>query len=102
MRLRITTFILLLAAGVAGVALMLERQRGAVLREQRSLLRANERELATVRADTVRLQASLPSESELARLRSDHAAAVRLQAELNALRRQISVAEAAASGTQPK
>ena len=93
---RLVTVALLLAAAVAGVALMLQRQRGTVLREQITLLRADQRQLAALRADNAKLQSGLPSDSELMKLRADHAAAMRLQTELNTLRRQISAAEAAA------
>src|SRR5690242_13436495 len=93
---RLSTVVLLLLAVVGGFALLLQRQRASVLREQIALLRADQRELIALRAENAKLQAGLPSDSELARLRADHAAAIRLQAELNALRRQISAAEAAA------
>lgn len=85
----------LLLAVVAGVALLLQRQAQGVLREQLALLRTDQQQLVALRAENARLKAQQPSETELASLRADDAAAMRLRNELNQLRARIAAEEAA-------
>lgn len=94
---RLTTFVLLIAALIAGAAWTLQRKSSAVLREQLTLLRSDRRELAALRAENETLKQRQPSEKELSALRADHAAAARLRTELNTLREQIAAAEAKTS-----
>ncbi len=93
---RLTAFVLLIAALLAGAAWALERKSSAVLREQITLLHSERRDLAALRAENETLKQRQPPEKELAALRADHAAAARLRNELNTLREQITAAEAKA------
>jgi Tfp pilus assembly protein PilN len=92
---RLASILLLLVAIAASIVFWLQRQTGAVLREEISLLRADAAELARLRIENQNLKSMQPSETELSGLRADHAAAMRLRTELNSLRERITAAEAA-------
>lgn len=82
---------------VAGAAWWLQRETTAALRSEIALLHEEQRTLAGLRAEHERLLASQVPEAELARLRSDHAALLRLRGEIEQLQ-----ARAGQSGRAPR
>ncbi len=96
---RLLSLLLLTAAIAATFGMLLQRKSSAVLREQIALLDADLRELVALREENARLKAAQPEAADVERLRADHAAAMRLRSELNALREQITRAEATVGET---
>ena len=96
--LRWPSTLLLALALVAGASLWLQRQAADALRSEIALLRDENRELAKLRAENERLVAAKLPAAELERLRADHAAVVRMQGEIEALRRSVQEKERAISG----
>ena len=84
--LRWLSVLLLALALVTGASLWLQRQAAAQLRDEIAQLREDSRELAKLRAENQRLVAAQVSAVELARLRADHAAVLRLRTELETLK----------------
>lgn len=80
----VSVALLLLAVG-SGVGLWLQWQSAAALRAELSLLRAENRELASLRRENERLLNSKVSSGEWQRLQADHAAVVRLRDEIQNL-----------------
>lgn len=76
-----------LLATVAGGAIVLwmQRQETALLQSQVELAKFETRDLHQLRAENARWRKQQISTAELERLRADHAAIVRLKAELEAL-----------------
>jgi len=74
--------LLLVFAGAMTVALLLQRESAANLRDEMGLLRDDQRELVRLRAEHVRLLAAQPPAAELTRLQTDRAALQRLRTEL--------------------
>jgi hypothetical protein len=93
--LRWLSALLLALAFAAGAALWLQRQAAAQLRDEITLLRDQNRELARLRAENLRLAAALPPTAELEQLRADHAAVVRLRAELEKTKDHLQARERA-------
>jgi len=79
---------LLAVAGVAAAALLSQRQEAALLRAELELARLEAADQARLAAENDRLRAQQVSPAALERLRADHAAVVRLRAELEALRKK--------------
>lgn len=71
---------------LGGVALALQHQTQAQLLQEIGELRRQNAEIVRQREENQRLRAGLPGEAELERLRADHAAIPRLQAEISAMR----------------
>ena len=92
------TFVFLALALVAGASLWLQRQAADALRSEIGLLREENRELAKLRAENQKLVAAQLPAAELARLRADHAAVVRMQGEIEALRKSVQEKERVVSG----
>jgi hypothetical protein len=96
------TILLLAFALAAGGALLLQRQAAAQLRDELTLLREEQRELARLRTERARLQAVQPSPAELEQLRGDRAALPRLRDEVGQLRQQTqAMAQAAERAALP-
>lgn len=80
--------IALLALAVMGaVAYALQREKTEQLRAALTQAQSNATELSRLQAENRRLRQKQVSPTELARLREDHAAVVRLRAELEALQK---------------
>lgn len=73
------------SAVAVAVGLLLQRQEAAVLRAQREEARSTVAEIEQLRGENQQLREKQIAATELAALRSDHAALVRLRAELEAL-----------------
>jgi hypothetical protein len=86
---RIWSGLLLVAAVVLAANWWLQRQAGAELRTELVLARDEQRELARLRAENIRLDAALPGAAEFQRLEADHAAVERMRNEIAALRTDI-------------
>ena len=78
--------VLLGLALVAGAALLLQRHATEALRSELALLRDENREVARLRAEQQCLKAAEVPAAELERLCADHAALIRLRAEINRLK----------------
>lgn len=97
--------ILLLALAIAaGIALWLQRQAAADLRDDLALLQSDRRELARLREENGRLAAALPTAETIAALRADRAAVGRLRREIettrdNVLARERALAASSAAAT---
>jgi hypothetical protein len=86
----------------AGGALLLQREATANLRSEVALLRENQRELATLRAERERLIAAQPAPAEVERLRADRTALNQLRAEIDKMKEHAARREvAAANPTRP-
>ena len=82
------TVLLLVLAAAAGGGIWLQRQETAVLRREKAFLQEESRALEKLRVENARLKAEQPTAAELERLRADHAAIVRLRAEVDAMKRR--------------
>lgn len=87
--LRLLPLLLLGAALFVGAGWALQWRRSIALREQVSLLQADERDLTRLRAENEKLKAERISPEALRRLRADHDALVRLQTEIQTLRESL-------------
>lgn len=92
---RFTIAILGALALVAGALLWLQRQSTEALRTEIVLLREQKAELNQVRAENARLKGALISEADLARLRADRAAVLRLRGEIERTRKDLDQQERA-------
>jgi hypothetical protein len=79
-------FALLSLAILVGVALWLQRQTAAQLRDEIALLREESRQVAQLRAENARLVAAQPAAAQLDAMRTDHAAVLRLRGEIEKLK----------------
>lgn len=70
-----------------GAALFIQRQETTRLEAERDLARFRQDDLAKLQAENQKLQARQVPAAELAALRADHAALLRLRAELEALKK---------------
>ncbi len=87
--LRWASILLLALAGAAGAGVAWQRQSAAVLEAELALLRDEKRELLRLRDDNQRLRkAELPA-AVIEQQRADHAALVRLRAEIEAMRTRL-------------
>jgi hypothetical protein len=91
---------LLVLAVAGGVGLWLQRQSAAALRAELSLLREENRELASLRRENERLLSSQVSVVEWQRLQADHAAVVRLRDEIQNLNQRAEQMEHANATTR--
>lgn len=82
---RILIGALLALAGVAGAGFALQRQAAAALREEIALLRDEQRALVRLRAENEKLQSAQPPAAEVERLRADRLAVLRLRSEIEAM-----------------
>ncbi len=87
--------LLLALAVVAGVALWLQRQAAADLRDELALLRDDQREIARLRTENQRLASALPPAEKMQELRADRAAVVRLRSEIEKTRDNLTTRERA-------
>ncbi|MDO8540535.1 MAG: hypothetical protein Q7S40_08890 [Opitutaceae bacterium] len=69
-----------------GAGMLLQSQSASALRTEITLRREENQKLGRLRAEYLELLRAQPSDAELQRLRSDHAAVLRLRAEINALK----------------
>ena len=83
---RWSTVALLALAVVAGAGFALQRQSAAALQQEITLLREENHRLARLRAENQRLQADQVPVMEVERLRADHAALLRLRAEIEEMK----------------
>jgi Tfp pilus assembly protein PilN len=81
-----------LAVGI-GAGLALQRQANGELRDEIGLLREQNREVGRLQAEKARLTAARVSGEELENLRADHAAVLRLRAEIESLRADVKARE---------
>lgn len=93
-----------LLVGAAGWLLVLQKTEREKLRAELEQMRARQAKAGNLTAENQRLGAAAVSESEMARLRADHAALDRLRAEIEALRKQteerkLAMAKAIAAGS---
>lgn len=72
-----------------GAGLALQHQRTDELRGEIELLRDQHREVGRLQAEQARLRAAQVPVQELANLRADHAAVLRLRSEVEALRTRV-------------
>ena len=93
--LRWLSALLLALAVVAGAALWLQRQEAAGLREELARLHEENRELARLRGENLRLEAALPPADKLEDLRADRAAVVRLRGEIEKTKDNLQARERA-------
>jgi hypothetical protein len=98
---RIASVLFLLLALVAGAAWWLQREAAAALRAEIELLQADHQEIARLTSENARLAKALPASDELARLRADHAAVMRMRAELEKLRANVEQREKALATESP-
>jgi uncharacterized protein HemX len=84
--LRFVLALLVLIVG-SGAAYALQREKTEQLRAALTQAQSNATELSRLQAENQRLRQKQVSPAELARLREDHAAVVRLRAELEALQK---------------
>lgn len=87
--LRWLSALLVALAVVAGVALWLQRQASAQLREEIALLREENASLGRLRGENAQLVAAQVSAAEVERLRADHAAARQLRAEIDQMKTRV-------------
>jgi hypothetical protein len=87
--------LLLTLAMAAGLALWLQRQAAADLREDLALLQGDRRELTRLREENGRLAAALPPAEKIEVLRADRAAVGRLRGEIEKTRDNVQARERA-------
>ena len=99
--LRWLSALLLALAVVAGAALWLQRQEAADLREELARLHEENRELARLRGENLRLEAALPPAAKLEDLRADRAAVVRLRGEIEKTKDNLQARDRALATVAP-
>lgn len=77
---------LLALAVVSGLGLMLQRQTAAVLQQEISLLREENRRFVQLKADNDRLRQEQTPVADVERLRADRAALMSMRAEIEAMK----------------
>ena len=97
---RFLAVLLLGGAVAAGAALLMQRQTGDLLQAELGLARDEQKEIARLRAENVRIAATLPATDALATLRTDHAAVLRLRSELEKLKDNVQAREKAMAVTE--
>ncbi|HVS54321.1 MAG TPA: hypothetical protein VHD62_18340 [Opitutaceae bacterium] len=90
---RLAVVVLTVLAFAAAAAIWLQREQAVALRAELALARAEQKDATALRAEHARLMAAQVPETELARLRDDHAAVVRLHGEIDTLTEKLHARE---------